>query len=201
MELILINDNKLKITLSECDMKQYSLDCNTIDYDSTETRRAFWSILDEVKHKTGFDAARQKVFVQLYPSKEGGCEMFVTKLGNTKKSENENEEVSDSHRLHPLHRRKRAFSFHSFKEITAVCRHLSHTGYSDSSSVWYVKDGEKKYILIFEEPEENVYIPLNECSFVCEYGRSENLKNTLLFLGEHAELICKDNAVEMLAEF
>ena len=80
MELILINENKLKITLSRRDMKQYDLDCDTIDYDKTETRKAFWSILDEAKHKTGFDAAKQRVFIQLYPSKEGGCEMYVTKL-------------------------------------------------------------------------------------------------------------------------
>ena len=81
MELILINDNKLKISLSDLDLKQYALDCNNINYDCTETRRAFWSILDEAKQKTGFDAASQKVFVQLYPSKDGGSEMFVTKLG------------------------------------------------------------------------------------------------------------------------
>ena len=82
MELIRINENKLKIMLSEGDMKQYALDCASLDYDNTETRRAFWSILDEAKHQTGFDAASQRVFVQLYPSKEGGCEMFVTKLGS-----------------------------------------------------------------------------------------------------------------------
>ena len=85
MELIVINENKLKITLSESDMKQYSLDCNTVDYDNTETRKAFWSILDEVKQKTGFDAASQKIFVQLYPSKKGGCEMYVTKLGASRR--------------------------------------------------------------------------------------------------------------------
>ena len=64
MELILISENKLKITLTECDMKQYDLDCDDIDYDNTETRKAFWSILDEAKHRTGFDAASQRVFIQ-----------------------------------------------------------------------------------------------------------------------------------------
>lgn len=81
MELIMISDSKLKIMLTNEDMKAYAIDCSTLDYENTETRRAFWSILDEAKHRTGFDAASEKVFVQVYPSKEGGCEMYITKLG------------------------------------------------------------------------------------------------------------------------
>ena len=81
MELILISDKKLKVMLSASDMQKYELDNDTIDYDNTETRRAFWQILDEAKHKTGFDAASEKVFIQVYPSRGGGCEMYVTKLG------------------------------------------------------------------------------------------------------------------------
>lgn len=77
----MISDSKLKIMLTSDDMKEYSLDCSTLDYENTETRRAFWSILDEAKHRTGFDAASEKVFVQVYPSRAGGCEMYVTKLG------------------------------------------------------------------------------------------------------------------------
>jgi negative regulator of genetic competence, sporulation and motility len=81
MELIRIGDSKLKITLTSDDMTQYDLDCDTMDYDNSETRKAFWDILDHAKQITGFDAAGDRVFVQLYPSKKGGCEMYVTKLG------------------------------------------------------------------------------------------------------------------------
>lgn len=81
MELLLISDSRLKVILSREDMEKYSLSAEMMDYDNTETRRAFWSILDEAKHRTGFDAAADRVFVQVYPSRCGGCEMFVTKLG------------------------------------------------------------------------------------------------------------------------
>lgn len=80
MELLMIDANKLKITLSEKELSSYSLTCDSIDYDNTETRRAFWSILDEAKHRTGFDAASDKIYIQVYPARDGGCEMFVTKL-------------------------------------------------------------------------------------------------------------------------
>ncbi len=195
MELIVINENKLKITLSESDMKQYSLDCNTIDYDNTETRKAFWNILDEVKHKTGFDAASQKIFIQLYPSKEGGCEMYVTKLGERHKKDDSEQEL---YKLHPLHKRRAAYSFTSVDDIISVCRRLAEIGFSDKSSAWrsHIDD---KYFLILEEPEENAYLPLTESSFIFEYGKSENLKHTLLFLHEQADCISDGDAVETLA--
>lgn len=199
MELILINENKLKITLSEGDMKEYALDCSTIDYDNTETRKAFWNILDDVKHKTGFDAARQKIFIQLYPSKEGGCEMYVTKLGCSDRNEREGTPDGELHRLHPLHRRRAAYSFNNIERLISVCRRLSEIGFSDKSSAWRSLNDSGKYFLILEEPEENAYLPLSECSFICEYGKSENLKNTLLFIHEHADCICGESAVETLA--
>ena len=176
-------------------MKQYSLDCNTVDYDNTETRKAFWNILDEVKHKTGFDAASHKIFIQLYPSRGGGCEMYVTKLGERHKKNDEDQELC---KLHPLHKRRAAYSFSSVDDIISVCRRLAEIGFSDKSSVWrsHIDD---KYFLILEEPEENAYLPLTESSFIFEYGKSENLKHTLLFLHEQADCISDGDAVETLS--
>ena len=193
MELLLISENKLKITLSECDMKQYELDCNTVDYDNTETRRAFWSILDEAKHRTGFDAASQRVFIQLYPSKEGGCEMYVTKLSPRSSSELTER---PSHALIPLSRRYLCYSFDSMEDMLSVCRKLSAIGFSGSSGAAKRDDG--RYILVIDEPEENAYIGLCEHSFIDEFGRRENVKHVKLMCHEHASCICKENAVEIL---
>ena len=73
MELLRIGESKLKVTLSSEDMERYSLDGDSMDYDNTETRSAVWQILDEAKHKTGFDAGGEKIFVQVYPARGGGC--------------------------------------------------------------------------------------------------------------------------------
>lgn len=194
MELLLINENKLKITLSVCDMKQYDLDCNTVDYDNTETRRAFWSILDEAKHRTGFDAASQRVFIQLYPSKEGGCEMYVTKLSSISSPE---ASERPSHALIPLSRRYLCYSFDSMEKLLAVCRRLSTIGFSGSSGAARGDDG--RYILVIDEPEENAYIGLCEHSFIDEFGRREDLRQLGLIKGEHTEVICESGAVEILA--
>ena len=193
MELILISENKLKITLTECDMKQYDLDCDDIDYDNTETRKAFWSILDEAKHRTGFDAASQRVFIQLYPSKEGGCEMYVTKIALKTESK---KEATPSLALLPLSRRHVAFKFSSLDGLISVCRRLCAIDFSGKSESYKTDDG--KYVLIIDEPEENAYIGLCEHSFIDEFGKRENLKNIRLTINEHGECICPENAVEIL---
>ena len=90
MEIIMISDCKLKVMLGEEDLKQFEIKAEQLDYSNTETKRMFWDILNRAKHQTGFDTDGQRVLVQLYPSKQGGCEMFVTKIGLLY-SENEEE--------------------------------------------------------------------------------------------------------------
>ncbi len=78
MELILISDTKLKIMLSESDMKEYNIG-KEADCAESNTRHAIRSLLDRVKDITGFDTDGEEIFIQLYTSKGGGCELFITK--------------------------------------------------------------------------------------------------------------------------
>ena len=80
MEIIRIGNDKLKLILTDGDLKKYSLKTERLDYDNTETRRVLWQILDEAKKETGFDAAAERTLVQAYPGRRGGCEIYVTRL-------------------------------------------------------------------------------------------------------------------------
>ena len=71
LELSLMGQDKLKVILTPFDMIKYDLTCDKIDYDNTETRKAVWSILDYAKHETGFDAATGRIYIQVYPEKNG----------------------------------------------------------------------------------------------------------------------------------
>ena len=81
MELIRIDEEKLKMILSHEDLLEFELDEDDLDYTNTETKRMFWELLRRAKQSTGFDTDGHRVLVQLYPSREGGCEIFVTRLG------------------------------------------------------------------------------------------------------------------------
>jgi negative regulator of genetic competence, sporulation and motility len=81
MELIVISKSKLKIMLTPPDMQRYELCDGQMDCADEQTRRAFRHIFDDARDQIGFDTEGERLFVQLYTSRGGGCEIFVTKLG------------------------------------------------------------------------------------------------------------------------
>lgn len=80
MELIVISENKLKIMLTEPDMHKYELFPEKGDPSNLHTREVLRRIFEDAHSSVGFDAAGERLFVQMYTSKNGGCEIFVTKL-------------------------------------------------------------------------------------------------------------------------
>lgn len=96
MELIVIDENKLKIMLSAPDMRHYELRAERMDCADEETRRAFRHIFHDARDRIGFETEGERLFVQLYTSRGGGCEIFVTKLGEAT--------VSGDQKDHPLAR-------------------------------------------------------------------------------------------------
>ena len=81
MEFLVINESKLKIIMTPADTERYDFSAANADYDSPDTRRIFWRIIDEATETVGFDPKGDKILIQFYPSRDGGCEIFVTKLG------------------------------------------------------------------------------------------------------------------------
>lgn len=206
MDLILISSTKLKIMLTPDDMAAYSLTCDNIDYDNTETRRAFWDILDAAKHKTGFDAASDRVFIQVYPSKSGGCEMYVTKLMKRDEAIRRDDMklydkkcMADSppvslkvERNAPEHSDYNVYSFGEMYHMLDACRQLTLSGYKGSSSIW-ADDSIPRYYLAVEKAEKTQY------SFLVEYGTKHPSPAAYTYIVEHCRCICGDGAVEKMA--
>ncbi len=219
MELIVISESKLKIMLTSEDLLEYSLDCNSLNYENTETRRAFWSILDEAKHRTGFDAASEKVFVQVYPSKKGGCEMYVTKLGIFSSRQRDEEDiygenirikedgrgasmkkcVQNDSSLHqgqiaPEQNFGAAYRFRKIEDMLSACRGLSFKAFSGNSSAY--KCAENYYLLLKNIKNQYPFDDVGD--FIKEYGESVDADSLAIYIGEHGYCICESSAVETL---
>ena len=83
MELIVINESKIKIMLSKPDMLHYQLEANKMNQTDEHTRAVFRHIFDDARAEIGFDTTGKRLFIQMFTSREGGCEIFVTKLDDT----------------------------------------------------------------------------------------------------------------------
>ncbi|MGI6753692.1 MAG: adaptor protein MecA [Eubacteriales bacterium] len=203
MELILINSNKLKIMLTEADMIQYELDFNTINYDNIETRRAFWNILDEAKHRTGFDAASDRIFIQLYPSKEGGCEMYVTKVGTLL---GEDKKVRDPITYGPSillpegtsEKAELSFMFTGIGLLIAACRLATRSSQITESCAWIDENGT---CYLFARTEEGSVDTAFLSGTLHEFGTPVDCEYYITYLKEHGRALCESRAVETLAAF
>ena len=87
MELIVISESKIKIMLTEPDMQYYRLNASNMNCADVCTQAAFRHIFEDAHREVGFDTEGKRLFIQLYTSIEGGCEIFVTKLDKHTQSE------------------------------------------------------------------------------------------------------------------
>ncbi len=205
MEFILINDMKLKIMLSRSDLEEFDVRANELDYSNTETKRMFWDIIGRAKKSVGFCCDGMRVLVQLYASRDGGCEMFVSKLGDAYRDylPLEGGESSSLH-CQPLYKRDRqyttkgVFRFDRLEWLITVCRRLFDIGYSGESSA-YIGD-DRSFYLFLDGLDATGYVPLDEYSFISEYGSAVNMEATAELLCERGKQICTQHAVEILSK-
>ena len=214
MELIVINQNKLKIMLSAPDMARYELESTRMDCADAHTRAAFRHIFDDARNEIGFDTQGERLFVQLYASKEGGCEIFVTKLGSPSEGNEwkngerellrrigrEEEEMTVNHterQLAPLSARRTAVTFGRLDDLLTVCRRLLRDGYRGRSAV-YITESEHgtTWYLFVDIPDVTLYrLPL-PFSFLAEYGNEAPAREGEAYLTEHGKVLCREQGVE-----
>ena len=192
MEFLLITDAKLKIVLDAEDMKKYKLEASTEQ--GTTARKALWRVLDIAKEEVGFDPAGDKVLVQFYPVKAGGCEVFVTKLGVLPPSSAKL--VSRSERVSMLSRSKTFYSFTAFDDVVGAARAVKRiVGNNAVGSELYETDN-GIYILTVEEYGKGG--ELTEFPCIREFGRSLTA-DIAAYIPEHCRLIRSENAVDYLS--
>ena len=77
-----------------------------------------------------------------------------------------------------------------------ICRRLRGIGYTGSSEA-YIDDG-RLYYLFLEGLDPTGYLPLDEYSFITEYGTQENAESLRLALQERGTCLCQTDAVDRL---
>ena len=94
METIRISEYRLRVMLTEADMTKYKISRefsrdlsreashSLRDARDPSFRTAIKNILRDAERTGGFDPDKSQLYIQLYPDKHGGCELFVTRTEN-----------------------------------------------------------------------------------------------------------------------
>ena len=200
MELIRISESKLKIMLTPMDMCQFELSNDNFYDDSEKMHRSFRRLFDEVKRQSGFEADDHRISVQYFPSREGGCEMFISNLSGDR--EKATCALTPAPGMHPTTRtrgsfcRSFAYRFERLEELLSVCRRLLPMDYISASSAY--RDDAGRYYLFLSTFAASPFATPEELYFVVEYGSLENASQLRLYLAEHGTIICAEDAVGTL---
>lgn len=204
MDYLRIGESKLKITLTQDELCLYGMDLSAVDYASTETRRAFWAILDDAKHATGFDAASSKVCVQIYASKTGGCEMFVTSVPASsdipQKTDDKTMALTVCGVLPKLYGELVCY-FDSITKMLTACKILDNQGYSSDSSAWRIPfpNAERYYLYLAGNQNSQTAGSVNSSGILAEFGKPMP-ELSLSYLNEYCTPLIPHRAVEQLSD-
>ena len=202
MEWIRISDSKLKIILNEADMRRYALSSDTLSYENTETRRAVREMLTEARAEIGFDGAAERLLIQAYPSREGGCEFYVTKMDEQRDAPKEKEGEKKKPTPPPPKEGKgrvAVYTLPTLASLLAVCRQLAATGYRDYSAA-YAGTGDTCYLVLRESTRASIY-PIGAPLYhpAEEYGEKCGGTPKLAYIKEHADCLFDGDAVGALS--
>ena len=184
---------KLKIVVSEEEMALHNLENPTEDKAGIKLRRSIWRVLDMAKAEVGFDPAGDKVLIQFYPIKSGGCEIFVTKLGIL--PESSARLVSKSNKISMLSKNKSFYLFSDIEDLLSAVRAIKRLT-ADTPTVSDVYSSMDKYYLAIEEyakggePMEFPCILEFATALTADFGA---------YISEHATRLTNGDAIEIFS--
>ncbi len=194
MEVIVINDQKLKVMLTKSDLASYEISTKELECDGRESKSALRHILKRAKEETGFDTHKSRLFVQAYSDKTGGCELYVTKLKG-------GENASVFFEKEELKTVCNVYAFENLEGLLQACRHLKEQGYAHDSRAYAESDAQSAYLLIRDATLDSRNGVRYAYPVVSDYGKRKTNVGILSYLSEHCVVLCDHRAVETLAQF
>ncbi len=191
MEHILISPGKLKLMLTRADVEHYELPLSSDSDSDPRAQENLRSLLSELG-ELGFDPGNDRLFVQLYPSKDGGAEIYITKLG-------EKSVRSSDERLTITH----IGCFERLDELLSCCERLERSGFGDESCescAWYENSPERCFLVLHESMSCREYLDrgFKAEAIIGEYGRNIKSCGAIYYLKEHCFNFCEKKAVKIL---
>lgn len=188
MEFHLVHPDKLKVVLTKGDLEALEIDYQDMDYSDEATRSALLALLEQGRVQAGFRPRRAKLYIEVFPSEEGGCVIYYTRLTGG--------ELYPSGRYSPGPAPV-VFAFPELDDLLEAAAKISgryaHRIYK--SSLYKMED---VYRLIVYPLD---YADRLSIWFLCEFGRLVGEGIVLAaYTEEHGKLLADGDAIEKLAK-
>ncbi len=182
MEIIKINSDSFKVSLDAQETEKYHI--KTIDEYTKEDASASIRALLEILKDDGVDFGKERVFAEVYLSKDGSCEIFISKALNSLKKLKST--------VKPLS--KAIYRFSCLKDLLNVCMVLKNVDYNGDCEIYYNEKQKSYYALLYGIYQRDI-----KYAFLSEFG--EKIKESIFpYIKEYCLCLCDNNAVEIFSK-
>lgn len=191
MRIEKLNDDKIRITLSEEDLKERNIDVYSFMYNSPESQDLFWDMIHEAETKYGFYVDDSTIYVEASASGSDIFTLIVTKTASTsslpilknkiKKGSFKLKRKSVSLELKP-----NLYSFDTFDDFCAFCNiakleKLGNNSLYKLDNIYYLNASS---------------MPFNN---ILEYATIVKSPELMLAkINEYGELVIENNAIQTI---
>ena len=178
-----LSRNTVKITLTKKDMSDYSLKSDSLRVRNAETKRTLTRFLKKFRSESAIfpDKDIDRLFLEAFPSEDGGCVMYVSTLGM--------EPLPPAEPEPPV--RTVMCVCAALDPILRLCAGLS--GRTQGSSLYRL---DNCYCLAAQIPADEAQYTAR---LIREYGEYSDDATDIAYAAEHGRTVCGKNAAEVLS--
>ena len=179
-----LSRNTVKITLTEADMRKYSLSNDCISGHNAETKRTLTDFVNRLKEINplfpGYEPER--LFLEAFPRSEGGCILFISTLGR---------EPMDKPMASPKNKRLMLITGY-IDCLSGVSRAVYNLSGKTDAKLYYL-NGEFYLIIPCPRGKSGVI-----SAVINEYGELSDSRLEIAAAEEHGKLLSGENTLEKL---
>ena len=202
MQIDVLSQNTLKLTLSRLDMFDLDIKYESLSSKNPDTKKLLSHVLQTVRldKSTGVDFSGERLFVEAFPRPDGGCMLYISCL--------ESESANNSHekRTVRLTARKSPHAAQQSKKSNLLCRidSIKALGGLCKSLTWQISHGrlELESALYADSGEYRLLVSGNDnkliSAIISEYGELLNPEKEQSLTCEHYKMLVAENAVEKM---
>lgn len=203
-----LNENKIRITLSNQDLIEKHIDFNSVMSNSVESQNLFIDMLEEAEQKMGFVTKDYKIKIEALAMSDGDFIVTVTRSekGDIEKDvlpQNKNKKIKAKRKLATLDSESLVYEFVNFDDFylfsSLVSKIKNYTTIAKTMSL-YSYNG--NYYLLFSKLNLNHPYIKNFYTLITDFGTY--IYNSDLFsykLFERGKVIFKNNAIKLCLKY
>jgi len=185
----MITADKLKVALSAADLAALCVSYDSLDYADPASRQLLLSLLEQGKERTGFYPRKSRLYIEVFPSEDGGCIIFYTRLRNGQHPPGLGESVGPEAVV---------FAFDDAETLLrAAIGVWARCGHRIYKSSLYLLEGGYRLILYPLDYADGL-----SALFLSEFARKTGEGEIVAaFVEEHGSPLIEDRALDTLVEY